>query len=352
MISAVGCCAFAGGFTWGLRAAGITPIATLEFPGVNGHVKTHRQNFPDVPVYDKGPANWPVKALASLAPNVLYAQPPCAPWSHAGFGPNRGINKHRTDPRVQWTKEAFKLVEKLEPEVFIYESVQNTFHKIRHDFFDPFALDCNLDGMSCYHVLHDGARVGLPHHRKRYFFIASRYELLSLFNEPEPRHVPTSLETLEKINVNGHNPVWPRSVDRKTWDGNLGEIEPGQSLLQAWTLRNPPDKWVYGSRNQVVGRPAFGNYRLHPDKPPRTFYGSYTLIHPTEDRPLTMPEIKAIAGYPPEFDLSATSSQGAAMVQMGQAVLPPVAEWIGRIIKRDIRAGVRAYGSTAELDYC
>lgn len=350
MITAVGCCAFAGGFTWGLKQAGITPIGNLEFPGVKGHLNTHRRNFPETPIYDGGPGSWPLEELAMLEPDIVFAQPPCAPWSPAGYGPNRGSMKHKTDPRVAWTKAAFGLVEQLNPDVFIYESVQPTFKKTRESFLDPFALDCNIDGRSCYHLLLDGARVGLPHKRKRYFFIASRFELP--FSEPPEIDPPTSVETLAGVDTDGHEPVWPRTIDRTTWDGIVDEIDPGQTLLNAWTLRNPPDTWVYGSRGQVVGRPAFGNYRLHPDRPPRTFFGSYTILHPVEDRPLTFPEIVAIAGYPAEFDWSTAPSIPNAMVQMGQAVMPPVAEWVGSILVYGLKAREKAYGDTQVLDYC
>jgi site-specific DNA-cytosine methylase len=349
LITAVGACAFAGGFTWGLKQAGITPIGNLEFPGVSGHLKTHRRNFPDVPIFDGGPESWPLHELAAMEPDIVFAQPPCAPWSQAGFGPNRGINKHKTDPRVAWTKAAFSLVEELNPDVFIYESVQPTFYKTRESFLDPFALDCNLDGRSCVHLLLDGARVGLPHKRKRYFFIASRYELP--FAEPPDISPPTSLETLSKVHSK-LEPVWPRTIDKKNWENNLHLVEPGQSLAAAWTILNPPDKWEYGAQGQVKNRPAFGNYRLHPDRSPRTFFGSYTLIHPTLDRPLNFDEIVAISGYPPEFDWSTASSIPNAMVQMGQAVLPPVAKWVGDLIVRGLKTRLPAYADTQVLDYC
>jgi site-specific DNA-cytosine methylase len=349
MITAVGCCAFAGGFTWGLRDAGIHTLAHLEFPGVPGHIKTCKQNFPDLPIHI-GKDDWPLADLFALEPTIVFAQPPCAPWSPAGYGPNRGAQKHLTDPRVAWTKAAFELVEKLDPEIFIYESVQPTYKKTKRSFLDPFALDCNLDGRTCYHLLINGADMGLPHNRKRYFFITSKVEIP--FERPESRSPPTSLETLTGVKHEGEEPVWPRTIDKKTWDGRVSDIEPGETLLNAWKRFNPPDVWEYGSRGQVVGRPAFGNYRLHPDKPPRTFFGSYTIIHPVEDRPLTKSEIMALSGYPPEFDISAASSMPAAMVQLGQAVIPPVAKWVGDYMVRGLEENVKAFGDTIELDYC
>lgn len=342
---AVGCCAFAGGFTWGLRSSGFDTIAQLEFPGVKGHLATAELNF-DHPIY-VGPETWPVEDLAFLEPDLVFTQPPCAPWSPAGYGPTKGINKHRDDPRVEWSKRAFRLIEELDPTIFVYESVQPTYKKMREEFFDPIALDCNLDGRTCYHLLIDGGRVGVPHHRRRYFFVTSRVEIP--WEAPPDILPPTSSETLATVKANGAEPHWPRPVDARTWGGRIDDIEPGERLLAAWKRYNPPDTWTLNERGHVAGRPAFGSYRLHPDKSPNTFFGSYTLIHPTEPRPLTFEEMRAIAGYPPEFQFA--GSHNASMVQMGQAVLPAVAEWMGGFFRKALERNEKAYGDTIELNY-
>jgi len=346
---AVGCCAFAGGFTWGLREAGIETIAQLEFPdnGVKPHLKTARANF-DHPIYSRGPQFWPIEELAFMEPDIVYAQPPCAPWSPAGYGPTRGTNKHDSDPRVAWTKAAFTLIEKLDPKIFVYESVQPTFKKTRESFLDPVALDCNLNGMSCYHILLNGAFVGVPHNRKRYFFVASKFEIPWI--APAAIAPPTALETLESVPFDISDvPHWPRPIDQRTWEHDISFVNPGETLLSAWKRLNPPETWTDNGRGQVSGRPAFGSYRLHPDKSPRTFFGSYTILHPTKERPLTFREMKAIAGYPPEFVM--TGSYNSGMVQMGQAVLPPVGKWIGGQMMRGLIQREQALGNTTVLHY-
>ncbi|KKL65998.1 hypothetical protein LCGC14_2149350, partial [marine sediment metagenome] len=74
---------------------------------------TFELNFPKVP-HPLALEDWPVR---DVQPQVMYANPPCAPWSAAGS--RLGM----ADPRVQFTKNCVELALQLKPEVFVVESV-------------------------------------------------------------------------------------------------------------------------------------------------------------------------------------------------------------------------------------
>ena len=78
---AVGCYIFGGGFSLGVRRK-MDVICHLE--GDDGYgVASVRRNQPDVPIFF-GPSRWPIAELRAIAPDFVYANPPCAAWSPIG----------------------------------------------------------------------------------------------------------------------------------------------------------------------------------------------------------------------------------------------------------------------------
>ena len=81
---------FAGNFTVGVSKH-FRVVAHLE--GDNYANKTFALNFPRVPVH------WPKESWPDLSPDLIYANPPCAPWSIVGRSLIVGNDGWRTDPR-------------------------------------------------------------------------------------------------------------------------------------------------------------------------------------------------------------------------------------------------------------
>ena len=104
--TAVGVHIFGGGLTLGMSQH-LDILGQWE-EGPWG-AKTFELNFPNIP-HPLTMSEWPIATHQGKV-NVLYANPPCAPWSMAGG--RLGLN----DPRLQFTKNCAELALKLKPAI-------------------------------------------------------------------------------------------------------------------------------------------------------------------------------------------------------------------------------------------
>jgi len=104
---------FAGGFSLGVQRY-FRVLAHFEENSYG--VATARRNFPKMPIH-VGFDKWPLDEYRGKV-NFVFANPPCAAWSVAGYTKTRGTDKWRTDPRVDCSRKCFSLLKELHPEVY------------------------------------------------------------------------------------------------------------------------------------------------------------------------------------------------------------------------------------------
>ncbi|KKL64114.1 hypothetical protein LCGC14_2168310, partial [marine sediment metagenome] len=91
---------------------------------------TFELNFPRVP-HPLTLEDWPTR---DARPTVMFANPPCAPWSAAGG--QLGM----ADPRVQFTKNCMDAALTLKPEIYVVESVCRAWSpKFGRQLFEEYA---------------------------------------------------------------------------------------------------------------------------------------------------------------------------------------------------------------------
>jgi hypothetical protein len=126
------------------------------------------------------------------------------------------------------------------------------------------------------------------------------------------------------------------AVDKKSAsDKMIRHCPPGHDLRRTFNERMagkmvtaPGDK---AGRTRVVGRPPFSVKRLRAlNEPSHVITGGRSFIHPVEHRYLTVEEQAALCGYPRGYRF--IGPVGGRYAQIGKAVMPPVGEYLARIV--------------------
>lgn len=337
---ALGVYIFAGGFTQGMKKH-CEVLAHLEDAPYLG-TETSQLNHPKVPIYFRhGKSTWDEADQFHNKVDVVYANPPCAIVSPIGKSMHNGADNWRTDPRLSCWQRSYDLI-RLNPGVLIIESVPGMASpKKALPFLLELARDARRRGYCSTIMHHDGGLLGLPHHRRRVFFITHRYKLH--WPEVKKRRVPTIGEVIGKITNPGehypmlkdHQTVWSQLKLAKVRDGHGGFYPKYERFKSAWCrIFNEP---ATGPTSRV-GRPLFMHTRLHAHRPMNAFVGNY-YFHPTSPRFLGVQEMKAVCGYPLSYKMAGRPGKTATL--LAQAVLPPVGAWVGRMCKLTLELAQR-----------
>jgi len=318
--TAIGCHVYAGGHTLGARQAGFdAPVHLEEWPF---GVETSQKNLGVEVRVAAGAAGGDVSAWRAEefegCVDWLYCNPPCAAWSTLGIGAKaRGEASHY----VRCIERCFGLVPVVKPTVFSWECVTGA---ATHGaaFVDRMVADVHALGYDTHGVVLDAADCGLPSHRKRFFFVASK--VLLAFEKP----------------------AVPRVTAREAWAAMAAagyDAGPGRTSGNEVKLLETMPKGFGRVRDhaKAVGshlRPFGSRRRLGMDLVAPTIAGGADYYHPEEPRYLTVREQQVLAGYPPDYEFVGSLYQKYA--QIGKAVTPPAARWLGLQVARGLAANV------------
>lgn len=337
---ALGVFIFAGGQTLGMREH-FDVLAHWE-DGPFG-TATVRHNLPDIEI-NTSPKTWPVDDPRFQGIDLIYGNPPCAPWSAAGHLPKQkqrlavhgATQKYELDPRVECVRTQFSLLEKLSPKIWTWESVARAFSTGK-PFVDTLTQRAIDLGYAVTHVLVDGLYAGAPQHRRRFFFVAHKVTL-------PWKHPGQPAKTIGETWA-PYGPEWlrdehPRSRAKMT--GTIAEfvhqMRPGQGGHEAfyeWHKGKGTEPQL-NDKGNVIGRPNFLMHRLDLNKVCGTIVSGTCLIHPTENRFLTVRETQLLSSYPPDYEFIGND----AYAQISKAVLPSVAKWFGGILAAGVAANI------------
>lgn len=303
--NAVGAYIYAGGFALGMRTK-FNIVAHLE--DGNFGVETFKLNFPKVPVYTD-PTGWPLEALRAMGIHVVYCNPPCSPWS--GASGKYASDADREAPLAKHTRNAFSLVEKLDPTIWVWESVSNAYTRER-TMSDHLTGQAAEMGYAATHFLHDVKFMGLPQARRRLMTVFHKVKL----EWPKTNQPLISVREALRGVKPGRLSDSAHSYDPKI----LHLTQPGEPMVKVWNRLYP---------GQKKGRPGFLHMRLHPDKPSYTITGSDTKIHPSQNRRMTAQELAVLCGYPVDYQWSAEGTQKYS--ELAKTVTPPAGRYMAAV---------------------
>ena len=327
-MKALGTYVFAGGFTLGVKKHFDVEAHFEMNPGL--YKKTFQANFPNIPVYE-GEDEWPKEKYKGKI-DFVYCNPPCAPWSNLG-GAQKGAGAWRNDPRIKCWRDSFNLLKELEPQAIAIESVPRVYSiNGGRPMITELTKEAIDLGYQVTHLLIDGGFTGLNHSRKRFFFIATKYNLNPHKLNFAPS--PTTGEVLESFKKEHGDDIGHIFKMTPTEIPYLKDCKQGESLRTTWERFNPPETWVRGGmRGGIKGRPQFMKWRLATHKICPVIAGGF-YIHPTEDRLFGHKELAYLAGFPHDFKFEGPA--GSIGSQIARGVMPPVAEYVARIVKESI----------------
>lgn len=302
-----------GGSSLGYSMAGYRELLAVEWD--NKAVATFKLNFPDVPVYHGDIHKLTVDhclKLVGLQPgelDLLDGSPPCQGFSTAG-------KRQMDDIRNQLSFEFVRLLRGLEPKVFVMENVSGLIKGKMKLIFAEIMKALKASGYQVKCQLLNAMYFHIPQSRERLIWIGVRDDL-------------------------GIGPSYPKGKGKpftvtEAWvevpHGMIPKVSPG-------LLRIIPNIPIWGDGGDVTGQTYFGTKRLSWGRPSRTLIkemsGTRTaLIHPSEDRVVTLEEAKRLGSYPDGFEIQV--GYGKGMYQIGNSVPPLFMKAIAEHIRQEI----------------
>jgi len=172
-----------GGSSLGYKWAGGRGLAAVEFDA--NAAATYRANFPDTPVIERDIAKVTAEELLQVTGlrvrelDVLDGSPPCQGFSTAG-------KRQFGDPRNSLFKEYVRLIEGLQPKVFVMENVSGLVKGKMKLAFRTIMLALKATGYGVRCKLLDAAWYNVPQHRQRLIWIGVRSDVLEATGLPFP----------------------------------------------------------------------------------------------------------------------------------------------------------------------
>ena len=329
----------AGGLSAGAVAAGVEIALAVE---LDPHAAaTYRMNHPDVDLVLDDIRRLPdLPPLHTTRPTVLFGGPPCQ-----GFSTSNQRTRTIDNPLNHLYVHFVRQVRSMRPTFFVFENVKGFLETKGGFFFAGTVEALRKLGYSVAHGVLAATDYGIPQRRSRLFIVGSLAHTPSL---PRPRSTA------------------PTTVSDALFD--LPELHNGSAIQQAPYRTDPQSDYARRLRadnkvckNNLVTRnasyvvrryrhiPQGGNWRHIPAKlmgnyadrtrchdgiyhrlswdKPSIVIGNYRknmLIHPSENRGLSVREAARIQSFPDSYVF--TGSIGFQQQQVANAVPPMLAQ--------------------------
>jgi DNA (cytosine-5)-methyltransferase 1 len=301
-----------GGSSLGYQLAGFHELLAVEWD--DNAVQTFRLNFPEVPVYHgdiaklTGDECMRLAGIEKGALGVLDGSPPCQGFSTAG-------KRKWDDPRNSLFKEYARLLNELQPKVFVMENVTGMVKGCMKQTYLTIIKTLRECGYRAKGEVMNAMYFNVPQSRERVIIIGVREDLGINPSHPKPQGKP--------INI------------REAWKDCPEEPAPHLSPKLASIIGKIPE---WGDGGDVCGA-FFSTKRLAWDKPSRTIIkgnvGSRACyVHPDGERAITLAEIKRIATFPDQFQF--IGGYKMAIERIGNSVPPNLMKAIAEHIKVNI----------------
>ena len=357
----------AGGLREGLRQAGMKPVVGVDFD--KHAVATYRQNHPEVPVIEGDVAKVTGKQLTRLAGtyeiDLIAGGPSCQGFSTHG-------KRMQDDPRNFLFKHFVRLVDEIQPKMFLMENVRGMLTYEKGAFRRQIEAAFGEIGYRTDFTQVLAADYGVPQLRHRILFVGTRIEDIEL-SFPERTHADDEPNLKPYVSVEeaiGDLPLMGEDYKRDERRYACGPKNPfqvycrtgapkdvtlhvgrplsaqAQSLadhigqgegLRAVPVEALPARFqkMRTISNGALRRDCTTLYhRLHPAKPSYTITCNYKnvasgpFLHPWEDRAISHREAARFMSFPDHYQFVGASFPR----QIGNAV-PPL---LGRAIGEEI----------------
>jgi DNA (cytosine-5)-methyltransferase 1 len=324
----------AGGSSLGYRMAGFKVVYCNEF--VEAARETYRANAPDYVVVDdrdiRKVTGAEIREMVGEI-DLLDGSPPCAAFStqgrrEKGWGQVRDYSD--TSQRVDDLFFDFvRILKELQPKVFVAENVAGLVVGKAIGYFKLILAALRDCGYKVEARVLDASRLGVPQLRHRLIFIGVRNDLP--FGPVFPKPLPYQYSIAEAICPDGITTGDTLRTDPET--GYDLCIPQTTKLYQLW-------------RQLSIGSAPTGSYfnlcRADPHKPSQMLgaaWGANSVASPAHweyPRKFSLQELRALASFPADFELTGTYKQ--RWERIGRAVPPLMMKAVAQAIAEPLIA--------------
>lgn len=333
----------AGGLSLGALRAGINVKYAVEIDPYA--CLTYQKNHPDTILIEKDisliNADFFKDIQRENGDLVIFGGPPCQ-----GFSTSNQRNRSSDNIKNWLFLEYMRIVEELEPKYVVFENVKGIFETEQKIFFNLILENFEKLGFNVHYFILNAANYGVPQNRNRLFIIGVKTK--TRMNEPAKVSglvsVGDAIRDLPIVDngnricelpystiANSKYAEIMRNGDNELCSNNLVSrnskeiIERYAYIPQGGNWENIPKELMKNYKD--VSRCHTGIYRRLTEIDPSVTIGNYRksmLIHPWENRGLSVREAARLQSFPDDFHFY--GSIGFQQQQVGNAVPPLLAE--------------------------
>ena len=329
----------AGGLSIGAIKAGINISVALEME-MNA-ARTFKRNHPKTNVIIEDIRKVNIENLQIKSPFIIFGGPPCQ-----GFSVSNRQTRRLDNENNNLFEEFIRFVKTLSPKWFLFENVEGIVSFNNGTTVKKLCSIFQEIGYSVTWKVLNASDYGVPQDRNRFIMVGNNIGIDFNF----PLGCEKKITVADAINdlPNLMNGDMLDSVPyKKDPTPYAKELRNGSEFaIQNYVSRNKDyvlERYKYikpGQNWQAIPEHLMGNYkdksrchsgiykRLNPDKPSVVIsnYRKNMLIHPQEDRGLSVREAARIQSFPDNFFFEGTLMH--IQQQIGNAVPPKLAEVI------------------------
>ena len=307
----------AGGFLLGFEKEGFDIILSTDFD--EDCEKVHKINRPNIPFVRADIRTLSNEKIDELlngqTVDVLIGGPPCQGFSTIGNRVSSDPERRtKYDPRNDLFREYIRILNHLQPKVFVMENVKGIKTRDGGTIFEEIQRQFKETGYDFNCITLNAADYGVPQYRERVFFYGTRIGVD--FEAPIPTHGE---------NRNPYNIVLDAIGDL----ANKGEevsnhvpLKHGEKNIRRYQLIPEGGRLPENDLPADLYRKNFGNTfkRLDRNKPSLTMVPGHNAfpIHPWLDRCLTVREAARIQTFQDDYIFSGRRDKQC--MQVGNAV--------------------------------
>lgn len=330
----------AGGLSLGAELAGIKIVLANEKN--NSAAETFRYNHPNVKLIKDDIRNFKLSDHNIYNPFVVMGGPPCQ-----GFSISNTLTRNDSNKNNHLFLEFVRIISESKPEWFVFENVEGI---VSYKNGETVTLIKELFTDLGYNTAEDvlyASDYGVPQNRNRFFMVGNNKGIDFCFpekfkNKITVREAFIDLPDLENGQKSDSLPYKDIELTEYALNIRNGATECKQNLV----TENQPhvlDRYKYikpGQNWRAIPKELMKNYkeignchsgiykRLDPDKPSVVIsnFRKNMLIHPFQDRGLSIREAARIQSFPDTFIFKGYFSH--QQQQIGNAVPPLLAKAI------------------------